>query len=149
MCFLPRLNTHSPVTAGTMYAKCFLAKKGTYGSALGRGCRRWRRTAGKHHQGMELASCRQPCEFMPPLGGRLTATQDGDRSQPEERHGLAAAVLRIICRRKKPVRGVFGKIPVPNILGGAETRSMCPTNPSPSRYPVIDRLPKAVCVELS
>jgi hypothetical protein len=34
----------------------------------------------------------------------------------EVRHGLAAAVLRIACRRKSPVRGVFGKIPVPTIF---------------------------------
>jgi hypothetical protein len=66
---------------------------------------------------MELASSRQPYEFMRPLGGRMKATQDGGRSQPEERHGLAAAVLRIICNRKIPVRGVFGKIfPYRNLL---------------------------------
>jgi hypothetical protein len=35
--------------------------------------------------------------------------QDGGGSQPEERHGLAAAVLRITRRRRNPVRGVFGK----------------------------------------
>jgi hypothetical protein len=46
---------------------------------------------------------------MPPMGERLKAPQDGGRSQPEERHGLAAAVLRIIRRLKKPVHGVFGK----------------------------------------
>jgi hypothetical protein len=43
------------------------------------------------------------------LGGRLTATHDGGLSQPEERHNLAAEVLRIIRRRKTPVRGGFGK----------------------------------------
>jgi hypothetical protein len=43
------------------------------------------------------------------MGGRLKATHDGGRSQPEERHGLPAAVLRNIRRRKNPVRGVFGK----------------------------------------
>jgi hypothetical protein len=58
---------------------------------------------------MELASCRQPREFMPPQGGRLKATQDAGRSQPEEQHGLAAAVLRIIRRRKTPVWGGSGK----------------------------------------
>jgi hypothetical protein len=44
------------------------------------------------------------------LGARLEVTQDGGRSQPEERHGLAAEVLRIIRRRKNPVLGIFGKI---------------------------------------
>jgi hypothetical protein len=109
--FIQLLNNHrySPVTAGTMSVKLFLAKKDTDGSAVGRGCWSWRRTAWKQHHGIELASCRQPCEFMPPLGGRLKATQDRGRSQPEERHSLAAEVLRIIHRRKNPVRGVFGK----------------------------------------
>jgi hypothetical protein len=43
------------------------------------------------------------------MGARLQATQDGGRSQPEKRHGLAAAVLRVIRRCKNPVRGDFGK----------------------------------------
>jgi hypothetical protein len=74
--FFQRLNTHiySPVTARTMFTNCFRAKKGTDGSAVGRGCWSSRRTAGKQHKGMELASCRKPYEFMPPLGGRLKAT---------------------------------------------------------------------------
>jgi hypothetical protein len=59
---------------------------------------------------MELASYRQPFEFMPPLGGGLKATQDRGRSQPEERHGLVAAVLRIIRRLKNPVRRGFWKM---------------------------------------
>ena len=67
--------------------------------------------------GTALASSRQPCERLrSPLGARPEATQDGGWSQPEERHGLAAAVLRIARRRKSPVRGVFGKIPVPTIF---------------------------------
>jgi hypothetical protein len=47
----PRLNTriYSPDDgAGAASAKKFLAKKGTDGSAEGRGCWSWRRTAGKH-----------------------------------------------------------------------------------------------------
>jgi hypothetical protein len=36
-------------------------------------------------------------------------TQDGGGSQPEERHALAAEVLRIIRRRKNPVRGGLGQ----------------------------------------
>jgi hypothetical protein len=47
--------------------------------------------------------------FMSSLGERIEATEDGGGSQPEERHGLAAEVLRIIRRRKNPVRGVFRK----------------------------------------
>jgi hypothetical protein len=43
------------------------------------------------------------------MGARLEATQDGGGSQPEERHGLVESVLRIIRRRKNPVRVVFGK----------------------------------------
>jgi hypothetical protein len=44
-----QLNTrrYSPVTAGTMSPNCFLAKKGTDGSTVGRGCWSWRRTTGK------------------------------------------------------------------------------------------------------
>jgi hypothetical protein len=38
------------------------------------------------------------------------ATQDGGESQPEEGHGFAAEVLRIIHRRKTPAREVLGKI---------------------------------------
>jgi hypothetical protein len=39
-----------------------------------------------------------PASFKSPVGARLQATQDGGGSQPEERHGLAAAVLRITLR---------------------------------------------------
>jgi hypothetical protein len=67
--------------------------------------------------GTALASSCQPCvSLRSPLGARPDATQDGGGSQPEERHGLAAAVPRIARRRKSPVRGVFGKIPVPTIF---------------------------------
>jgi hypothetical protein len=41
--------------------------------------------------------------FKSPMGARLEAPQNGKGSQPEERHGLAA-VLKIIHRRKNPVR---------------------------------------------
>jgi hypothetical protein len=67
----------------------------------------------------------------------------------EERHGLAAEVLSIIRRRETRYGGVLENIPVPNIFCGAATRSMCPTHPSPSRYPIIDTLPHAVCLGLS
>jgi hypothetical protein len=94
-----------PSTRERCLRNVFLAKKGTDGSTVRRGCWSRRRTAGKHHHGMALASR----EFLSLLGARLMATQDGGWSQPEERHGPAAEVLRIIRRRKNPVRGVFGK----------------------------------------
>jgi hypothetical protein len=152
--FFQRLNTHrySPILMGTMSAECFLAKKGTDGSAVGRGFSSWRLTTGKQRYGTALASNRQPCEsFRSPQGTRPKATQNGGGSQPEERHGLAAAVLRITRRRKSTVRGVLVRFgfPIPNIFCGSATRSRCPTHPSPSRYPVIDRLPHAMCVGLS
>jgi hypothetical protein len=46
---------------------------------------------------------------MSPLEARLEATQDGGGLKPEERHGLAAAVLRITRRRINPVREFLGK----------------------------------------
>jgi hypothetical protein len=42
------------------------------------------------------------------MGVRVGATHDGGGSQPEERHGLSAEVHMIDCRRKNPVRKVFG-----------------------------------------
>jgi hypothetical protein len=50
----------------------------------------------------------KPVSFMSPMGARLEAAQNGGGSQPEERHDLAAEVMRIIRYRKSPVRGVFG-----------------------------------------
>jgi hypothetical protein len=47
------------------------------------------------------------------MGARHDATHDGGGSQPDERHGLAAALLRITRRRKSPVRGVLEKLPYP------------------------------------
>jgi hypothetical protein len=44
--------------AGAASSKFFLAKRGTDGSAVGRGCWRWRPTAGKQRQGKALASSR-------------------------------------------------------------------------------------------
>jgi hypothetical protein len=90
-----------------------------------------------------------PVSFMFPLGARLEATHDGEGLQPEKRHDLAAEVMRIIRRRKTRYGGVLENIPVPNIFCGAVTRSLLPTNPSPCRYPDIDRLPQAMCLGLS
>ena len=68
--------------------------------------------------GTTLASSRQPCETFKSLpGARPEATQDGGGSQPEERHSLAAAALRITRRRRNPGTGGFwGNIPVPTIF---------------------------------
>jgi hypothetical protein len=73
--------------------------------------------------GTALASSRQPCESLrSPLAARPDATQDGGGSQPEERHGLAAAVLRITRRRRNPVRGGFGDIyPYPPFLRNGDS----------------------------
>jgi hypothetical protein len=95
---------------GNDVCEMILAKNGTDRSTVGRGCRSWRWTAGKEHHGKALASSRQPCESLrSPMGARPDAPQDGGRSHLEERTCLAAAVLRIIRRRKNPVQGVFGK----------------------------------------
>jgi hypothetical protein len=110
--FFHQLNTHrySPVAAGTMSAD-FLARKGTDGSTVGRGCWRWRRAAGTQRWGTALASSRQPCDSLKStVGAGLEATQDGGGSRSEERHGMAAAILRIDSRRENPVRGDSGKI---------------------------------------
>jgi hypothetical protein len=45
--------------------------------------------------------------------------------------------------------GFLESIPAPNTFCGPATRSLCPTHPSPSWYPVIDMLPHAVCLGLS
>jgi hypothetical protein len=39
---------------------------------------------------------------------------------------MVAEVLRIIRRRKNPVRGFLENIPVLSIFCGAATRSLCP-----------------------
>jgi hypothetical protein len=104
----------------------FFGEEG-YGRRIsgGNGCWSWWRIAGKQHHGMELASSRQPCEFLPPMGGRLKATQDGGRSQPEERHGKNSPPGKTRC-------GIFLEIsPVPNTFCGAATLSMCLTHPIP------------------
>jgi hypothetical protein len=82
----PRLNTRRyPPDEGTgmAFAKYFSAKKGTDGSAEGRGCWSLRPTAGKQRWGTALASSRQPCaSFKSHLGATQYATQDGGGSQP-------------------------------------------------------------------
>jgi CRISPR/Cas system CMR subunit Cmr6 (Cas7 group RAMP superfamily) len=64
-----------------------------------------------------------------------------EESQLEERHGLAAAVPVIDCRREKPGTEGFGyDIFTPHHLrnGDSSTRSLSSTNPSPNRYLSID-----------
>jgi hypothetical protein len=116
--FFQRLNSHiySPVLTGTVSTESFLAKKGTDGSAVGRGCWSWRRTAGALGHGARSTRARRSLalashvSFMSPKGARLEAIRDGGGSHPEERHDLAAEVLRIIRRRKtRYVRGVLEK----------------------------------------
>jgi hypothetical protein len=88
---------------------------GAGGGQLGRSARTRRSLAVASH-----------VNFKSPMGARPEATPDEGGSQPEERHGLAAAVLRITRRRRNPVRGgVWGHIPVPTIFSGTATRSMC------------------------
>jgi hypothetical protein len=80
---------------------------GAGGGQMGSSARARRSLAVACHAGAFLES---------PLGARPDATKDGGGSQPEERHGVAAAVLRITRRRKKPGTGGFWKIPVPIIF---------------------------------
>jgi hypothetical protein len=47
--------------------------------------------------------------FKSPLGARLEATHDGGGLQPEERHGMAAEVLKIICHQKTRYVGLLEK----------------------------------------
>jgi hypothetical protein len=51
--------------------------------------------------------------------------------------------------KKTDTEGFRIHIPAPTIFFGAPTRSMCSINPSPNRYPFMDRLSKAVCLRLS
>jgi hypothetical protein len=110
-----------------------------------------RRTAGKLHIGMALASRRlasrvSPAGLVSPLRATRDVTQANGRFQPEERHCLAAEVHGIDRRQKNPVRRFFCIIiSVPDTFWGAGPRSASPTDPSPSRYPIIDMLPHAWC----
>jgi hypothetical protein len=64
-----RLNTHiySPDQgAGAVVCEKKMAKGGTDGSAMGRGCCRWRRVAGKQRHGKALASNRQAMQGVEP-----------------------------------------------------------------------------------
>jgi hypothetical protein len=107
--YIPRLNTrrYSPDEgAGVAFAK-----KGV------RSDQRWDEGVGADggHLG---SSARARRSLAAAIHARLLSLPWGrGGSQPEERHGLAAAVLRITRRRKTPVRVFFGEnMPVPTIF---------------------------------
>jgi hypothetical protein len=55
--------------------------------------------------------------FKSPMGARPEATRDGGGSEPKERHGLAATVLRDHPPPENPgTGGLWGHIPVPTIF---------------------------------
>jgi hypothetical protein len=144
----PRLNIrrYSPDEgAGAAFAKYFLAKKGTDGSAEGGGCWSRRRTAGKQRWGSALASSRQPCEsFKSPWGrGLMQRRTEEGRSR---RRGTVwrRRSLESPADGKARYGGLLENIHVPTIFCGPATRSLCSTNPSPSRYPAIDSVPATV-----
>jgi hypothetical protein len=116
----PRLNTRrfSPDEGeGAAFAKYSLAKKGTDGSAEGRGCWIWRRPAGKQRWGTALASSRQPCEsFKSPWGRgmvqRRTEVGRGRRSGTVwRRRSLGSSAAG-----KARYMGLLEKSPVPTIF---------------------------------
>jgi hypothetical protein len=147
--FFQQLNTnmYSPVTAGTMSANCFLAKKGTDGSAVGRGCRRWRRTAessAREPRSLAVANLVRVLSLPWGRGLKLRMTEMG-RSR-RSRTVWRRRSLGSPAAGKIRYGGSLENIPVPNIFCGSATRSMCPIHPSPSRYPIIDRLHQEVCL---
>jgi hypothetical protein len=83
-----------------------------------------------------------------PMGVRHDAKLVGGGSQPEERRGLAAEVLMIDRRRKSALRRDSVKTINTQHILRMVTRSLCSTNPAPSRHRVIDMLPHAMCLGL-
>jgi hypothetical protein len=69
-------------------------------------------------EGLSLDDDKPYMDVEPPMGARRDAKQVGGESQPEKRHDLTAAVLRIGRRRKNPVRRVSVTIFVPGIFQG-------------------------------
>jgi hypothetical protein len=116
----PRLNSHgySPDEgAGAAFAKCFWRRRVRTDHRWDEGVGAGGGQLGSIARARRSLAVAIPASFKSPLGARLEATQDGGGLQPEERHGLAAAVPRITRRRKNPVRGDFGgNIPVPTIF---------------------------------
>jgi hypothetical protein len=144
--FFQRLNTHrySPVVTGTMSAECFWRRRARTDQRWDKGVGSNGGQRGSNARARRSLAVAIHVSFKSPPGARPEATHDGGGSQPEERHGQAAAVLTITRRRRNPVRGVFGDIyPYPPSF---EERRL---DPCASRYPVIDRLPRAVCLGLS
>jgi hypothetical protein len=89
-------------------------------------------------------SAGNPMSLCLPWGGdkRLRIMEDGRSRRSDtvwRRRSLGSSAAG-----KTRYGGFLENIPVPNIFCGAATRSMRQTHPSPSRYPVIDRLPQAM-----
>jgi hypothetical protein len=57
--------------------------------------------AGSREAALGQGALNKACDIRVSLGVRLGATHGGGGSQPEERHGMAADVLKIDRRRKK------------------------------------------------
>jgi hypothetical protein len=115
---LSRLNTYiySHVKAGTMSTKCFWRGRVRTDQLWEEGVRACSGQPGSSTRLWRSLSTNSPVSLRPPLGARLKATQGGGGSQPEERHDPTAVVLKIIRRRKIPVRGSLENIPVPTIF---------------------------------
>jgi hypothetical protein len=62
---------------------------------------------------------------------------------------MSAEIHIIVRRRGNPgTEGFRVSTSIPTIFGGATIQSMCSTNPSHSRYPIVDRLPHTMCLGL-
>jgi hypothetical protein len=74
------------------------------------------------------------CRWRVATGGATRSSGGGPRDRPPP--------------KKIGTKGFRVNISVPNIFCGATTRFAFSINPSPSRYPTIDRLPLAACLGL-
>jgi hypothetical protein len=151
--FFQQLNTHrySPVTAGQCMWIVFWRRRvqtdqrwdegvGTGGGQL--------RSSARARRSLAAATLARVLSL--PWGRglklRMTEVGRGRRSGTVRRRrslgSTAAAKTRYGGLLKKYSR-------TQHLFCGSATRSLCPTHPSPSRNPVIDRLPQAVCLGLS
>jgi hypothetical protein len=98
----PRLNTRrysSDEGAGAAFASFFRRRRVRTDQWWDEGvgaCGGHVRSGARARSSLAVANL---ASFKSPPGARLEATHDGGGSQPEERHGLAAEVLRIIRRQ--------------------------------------------------
>jgi hypothetical protein len=114
--FFSRLNTqhiYSPDKgAGAVSAKCFWRRRVRTDQRWDAGVGAGGGQPGSIARARRSLATDQPYEIRVSHGGntaiRLEVVQDQGRSQPEERHGMAVEVLRIISRWKNPLRGFFG-----------------------------------------